>query len=122
MACHRFLTPASSFYFNNLRATTAQCPNFVDRFFCKSKPNFFRHASVFIKDFRPSISEYDISENKAHKSYVPHPEVGHSLYHEVWKRSLESPEEFWAEQAEKLVWYKKWDRVLDMSLQPFTKW
>ena len=29
---------------------------------------------------------------------------------------------FWAERAEELEWYKKWDKVLDDSNKPFFKW
>ncbi len=37
-------------------------------------------------------------------------------YQQMYKRSVEDPEEFWAEQAETyLSFYKKWDRVLDWS-------
>ena len=31
-------------------------------------------------------------------------------------------EGFWAKEAEELEWYRKWDRVLDDSQQPFFKW
>ena len=31
-------------------------------------------------------------------------------------------EGFWAEQAERLTWAKKWDRVLDWDNAPFAKW
>lgn len=34
-------------------------------------------------------------------------------YDEIYKRSVEDPETFWAEQAEELHWFKKWDKVLD---------
>ena len=30
--------------------------------------------------------------------------------------------EFWAERAEELEWYQKWDQVLDDSQAPFYKW
>lgn len=50
------------------------------------------------------------------------PKYGHDLYREVWKRSIENPNEFWAEQAENLTWNKKWDCVMDNSNPPFTKW
>ncbi len=33
-------------------------------------------------------------------------------YREVYKRSIEDPEGFWAECARQLDWYKKWDKVL----------
>ncbi|MDD5312977.1 MAG: acetate--CoA ligase [Dehalococcoidia bacterium] len=33
-------------------------------------------------------------------------------YKKIYKRSMEDMEGFWAEQAEQIVWYKKWDKVL----------
>jgi len=39
-------------------------------------------------------------------------------YDRMYKRSVEDPEGFWAEQAgEFLDWFKKWDKVLDWSFQ-----
>jgi acetyl-CoA synthetase len=43
-------------------------------------------------------------------------------YDSLYKRSIEKREEFWAEQAENLEWFKKWDKVLDKSNVPFYKW
>lgn len=43
-------------------------------------------------------------------------------YDQTYKRSIEDLEGFWAEQAEKLEWYKKWNKVLDESNKPFYKW
>ncbi|XP_038076885.1 acyl-CoA synthetase short-chain family member 3, mitochondrial-like isoform X1 [Patiria miniata] len=43
-------------------------------------------------------------------------------YDEVYRRSLHEPEEFWHEQAEKITWFKKWDKVLEDNGSPFTKW
>ncbi|RMD93520.1 MAG: acetyl-coenzyme A synthetase, partial [Calditrichaeota bacterium] len=43
-------------------------------------------------------------------------------YDALYKRSIEDREGFWAEQAENLEWYKKWDKVLDDSNKPFYKW
>ncbi|KAL1487247.1 hypothetical protein MTO96_031044 [Rhipicephalus appendiculatus] len=34
------------------------------------------------------------------------------------KRALEDPENFWAETAARLTWYRKWDKVLDLSRRP----
>ena len=45
-----------------------------------------------------------------------------SHYDDVYRRSLESPEDFWAEAAEGLHWQKRWDRVLDDSNPPFCRW
>ena len=32
-------------------------------------------------------------------------------YREMYERSINSPDEFWAEEAEKFSWFKKWDEV-----------
>ena len=42
-------------------------------------------------------------------------------YRRLYDRSVNDPEGFWAEQAQALVWSRKWDRVLDWS-PPFAKW
>lgn len=34
-------------------------------------------------------------------------------YNNMYKESLESHEDFWSKQAENLVWFKKWDKVLE---------
>ena len=37
-------------------------------------------------------------------------------YKEMYQQSVENPEKFWAEQAEKYVsWFKPWDKVSDWS-------
>ena len=36
-------------------------------------------------------------------------------YIETYRRSLERPEEFWAETAEAIDWERRWDRVLEDS-------
>jgi len=43
-------------------------------------------------------------------------------FHEIYRRSLDDPEGFWAEAAEGVAWTKRWDRVLDDSKSPFTRW
>ena len=45
-------------------------------------------------------------------------------YERLYKWSVEDPEDFWAEMAEKnLTWFKKWDRVLEYDFEkPFIKW
>jgi len=45
-----------------------------------------------------------------------------ATYERLYKRSVEEPEAFWAEQAEaELTWTKKWDRVLDWQ-PPYARW
>ena len=45
-------------------------------------------------------------------------------YEALYKRSVEDPEGFWGEMAEKnLTWFKKWDKVLDYDFtKPYIKW
>ena len=45
-----------------------------------------------------------------------------SRYDAVHSRSLATPEEFWAEAAAQIDWYKTWDRVLDDTHKPFYRW
>ena len=46
------------------------------------------------------------------------------MYEEIYQRSVDDPEGFWAEMAEKqLTWYKKWDKVLEYNFEkPDIKW
>ena len=44
-------------------------------------------------------------------------------YQEEYKKSVDQPEAFWAEQAETFQWRKKWDNVLDWNFEePDIKW
>ncbi|MFO0507304.1 MAG: AMP-binding protein, partial [bacterium] len=44
-------------------------------------------------------------------------------YMSEYTQSVANPEEFWAKQAEKLSWQKKWDRVLEYDFyKPEVKW
>jgi propionyl-CoA synthetase len=45
-----------------------------------------------------------------------------SRFDEVYRRSLEQPEEFWAEAAKAIDWDEQWARVLDDSRAPFYRW
>jgi len=54
------------------------------------------------------------------KEIVKHANV--KDYESLYKKSVENPQEFWAAEAKKLEWYKKWDKVLDDSEKPFYKW
>ncbi len=42
--------------------------------------------------------------------------ITNDQYLEMYRRSVESPEEFWAEQAENFIdWFKPWDRVMSVD-------
>jgi len=43
-------------------------------------------------------------------------------FNDVFAKSVENPEEFWAEAAEGIDWYQKWDKVIDDSNPPFYRW
>src|SRR5262245_35907121 len=40
----------------------------------------------------------------------------------VHERSLKDPDGFWAEAADAIDWFTKWDRVCDRSRAPFFRW
>ena len=43
-------------------------------------------------------------------------------YEDLYRQSIEAPEEFWAEQARAIHWHRAPDRILDDSNPPFRKW
>ena len=43
-------------------------------------------------------------------------------YDSLYKKSIKNREGFWAAEAEKLEWFKKWDKVLEDKDKPFYKW
>lgn len=43
-------------------------------------------------------------------------------YEAAYRKSIEHPEEFWAEAAADIHWDKKWDRVLDGANKPLYRW
>jgi propionyl-CoA synthetase len=45
-----------------------------------------------------------------------------SRFDRIYARSIEDPEGFWADVAEDVHWYKRWDKVLDDSNPPFYRW
>jgi acetyl-CoA synthetase len=61
--------------------------------------------------------------------YPPHADFvaganvsGMEAYQALYRRSIETPEEFWAELAEKeLAWFEKWSHVFEWH-PPFVKW
>jgi len=42
-------------------------------------------------------------------------------YFELYDKSIRHPEDFWAEEARKLDWFKTWDKVLEWE-PPFARW
>ena len=72
------------------------------------------------------MDEQAINQNQEEELFYPPPNVVSKAhvqdYETLYKHSIEHPQEFWAERAEELEWFKKWDKVLDDSNFPFYKW
>ena len=45
-----------------------------------------------------------------------------SRFDEVYRRSLQEPDAFWADGAAAIDWDEPWQRVLDDSRAPFYRW
>ncbi len=43
-------------------------------------------------------------------------------YQEFYRRSIEQPEAFWAEEAKLISWHRQPEKILDFSRPPFAKW
>jgi len=75
-----------------------------------------KSIDVLMAEKRTFPPSKDFSEKAHIKSF--------DEYEKLYKRSVEDPEGFWAEMAEKnLTWFKKWDKVLDSDFnKPYIKW
>jgi acetyl-CoA synthetase len=51
----------------------------------------------------------------ASRDFVQAAHVKMQDYHELYRQSVEHPNEFWAKQAERLTWFKKWEIVQKAS-------
>ncbi|WP_367883587.1 AMP-binding protein [Thermococcus peptonophilus] len=58
-----------------------------------------------------------VGEGFLEEKYIPL-----QSFREEHRKSIENLEEFWAEQAKVIDWFKTWDRVLDDSNAPFFRW
>ena len=55
---------------------------------------------------------FEVPEKAKAKAYIKSIDE----YKEMYKRSIEDPEGFWAEQAETLDWFEKWTKIRERSL------
>jgi acetyl-CoA synthetase len=74
------------------------------------------------------MSDYITSILKENRLFSPPNEFSEKAhiksmkeYEEIYKKSIEDPEGFWAEKAGQLDWFKKWDKVLRND-NGFFKW
>lgn len=49
---------------------------------------------------------------KPSNSFVKSANLNLKQYNEMYKKSIDTPEKFWAEQASRLTWFSKWKKVL----------
>lgn len=43
--------------------------------------------------------------------------ISKNKYEQLYQQSIQNPEKFWGEQAERITWYKKWNKVKNTSFQ-----
>lgn len=65
---------------------------------------------------------------KEDRAFPPDPEFSRRAhiqslqdYENLYRRAAQDPEGFWAEMAENLHWFRRWERVLEWN-PPFAKW
>ena len=57
-----------------------------------------------------------------HPPSIDPSDLSRSRFEEIYRRSIDHPEEFRAEAATEIDWVKPWDQVLDGSRAPFFRW
>ncbi|MBI3035747.1 acetate--CoA ligase [Candidatus Woesearchaeota archaeon] len=71
------------------------------------------YIDSILKESRVFYPSHEFSRNAHIKSMAE--------YSKIYKKSIEKPEAFWAEKAEQLEWFRKWDIVLRNDMG-FFKW
>jgi len=74
-------------------------------------------SGATLRIYEPSEA---VVENSNVTAYIR--QKGFQSYAELYKWSIANPEQFWADHAGELEWFKPWDKVLDESKAPFYKW
>ena len=50
------------------------------------------------------------------QNYKDHPDIKNlDEYHKIYERSISENDEFWSEKAERITWYKKWEKISDVN-------
>ena len=65
--------------------------------------------------------ENSVLPNKHQNSYDIKITLNGMKLQKVRKDSMENLEQFWSKEADNLLWFKKWDKILDWN-PPFAKW
>ncbi|KAK4872012.1 hypothetical protein RN001_016136 [Aquatica leii] len=95
--------------------TSFNCIDLEDR---DGKEIIFKEKKTVFEKGIEKVDKYAKFKDNNYKENVYYSAV----YQEVYKKSLEHPEKFWEEVAHSVVWTKPWDKIVDNSNEPFTKW
>lgn len=79
----------------------------------------FEHTDRVLDEGRVFNPSQETAEQANVTAYVK--EKGFNDWEELYKWTIENPEEFWAEQAEQLHWFKPWSKVKEWNT-PYVKW
>ena len=74
------------------------------------------------KKLAPAQSLYPATLSRRHFHNTPQQMRELREYDDVFKKSVEDPEEFWGNLGDEIDWYTPFTRVMDNSNPPFTKW
>lgn len=79
---------------------------------------------VCLDDFSSSLGiEWPFCSRSLCLSYRPLEENSMSqTYAQLYRQSIDQPDAFWGEQARLIDWHQPFEKVLDYSHPPFTKW
>ena len=89
-------------------------------------PACFLDLSLFIRlgKIDKSKRRIQMSENEEELIFNPPKEISEKAYiksmdeyMKMYERSLKDPDGFWAEQAEIIDWFRKWDKVMDYDFK-----
>ncbi len=66
------------------------------------------------------MSETNLPVNE--KFFINNQDSSGRKLHKEREKSIKNSQDYWAEKAEAIDWFKKWDKILDDSNKPFYKW
>ncbi len=87
-------------------------------------PNFrrpdFEQTDRVLHEERMFVPSQEVVDNANMTAYIQ--AKGFQSYEELYAWSIANPEEYWAEQARELHWFKPWDTTFQWTEKPFFNW
>ena len=68
-----------------------------------------RSMDELLREQKIFLPQKDFQE----KAYIKDP----AEYERLYRQSIEEPEKFWADMAEEITWFKKWDRIMEYDFK-----